>query len=1131
MILIGKNLGERQKDFNNRVNDAVAKKVNFDLIDAQKEETDIDVLFKIDVAAKYKNIGYILKILKSEDVLHIERALKTCDWLYDEEHVDLINPDYLQDNVFPHMSMKMQRKLLNTISLHVKDETRAEIFYNYCKKENFKHASYKFLIHTSETCKLEFIDSCIFGKEIFFRKGNLRLLVGNSSTLADSYLKKMGDVLTEEFLLDNNFLYFLSSERYLDAMETKYNWFEATHCKFSKKATEDIANKYKSRILAKPKYYLRRLDLKTLVKHSSQEEIKQYAIAKLSNTAQQFWAGKYWKTYKVILSAIPPEKKFEFVKEIFTNKYPGQEFESSEEFYTSGIYNLITKEQRIELTKNFENEKGNISRMKRRLWFKNVPFDEAFTVFEEKMLTTTNKKVKSNLVGVLIKAIKTKQDLERVINYYYKNYNKENVAENEKFLDAVFLHSKEEIFELDIHYWTILQKMLLDEKTSKSFDKYKATVYICHILHKIELPPQLRTFLDTADPASLNEDMALLETYKKDFIYEHASQHHLAKLKELEGKDYDKDYKVNNLISHHALSHINLLTCMDKSIDEIPEMARTYVLTYWHRFRDFDICKDLKSDHYNYTNRLKRNASTVTDFHKIKQNFENNPKFNLIPFLKRLNVYFAHDIAKDYLNYFKECLSPNFHERFDISMDCDRSLMDTAVIGIYMLAEENYKKEMILKYTPEADVRIDYIDMDGLHLCIQEAICRFAYISRPRLPISSLQRYLIGDFAKRCLPTISSLFANLTANSCFQLAQTLLNAPRSSQRFTFPLVMAHLDVGNLKEIVLNMWRTGQKLDRRDLFKSMYKSVEWRSGDEQLKYFSILKEMILTLRENDDRQCFEFLDNDEILPGNLKSAFLEAAWESIGKFRRFNSLKVTLIHYIDYHILTINKEMVRNIITEHIQNAPEYGSEKLEKAKWDLAATYLVLMSDDITTIDLLNNIMTKLIHYDHTLNRFVRKLLEICVQRERQSCSQANPVLEKLLSHLTDIAPLESKYNMMWNLKLAIICNKVIDLAYSKLKETELDHEKIAQDVQHYFAKEIGEVVKELIRNNQYLERFVPDISKQICDVQQDMTLFLHYKKVHWFTFTVFLVEGLFDFEIIEIQMLALNILSDPKSQ
>ncbi|CAB3245256.1 unnamed protein product [Arctia plantaginis] len=148
--LLGDNLGQRHRYLNSQVNLAIAAGQDcFQDIEALSEQTAVDRLFKIDVANRVKNVEYILKNLRDDDLLYVSRALK-CKWLVKRR--DLINPHYLEDVLFPQMVMPAITKMKHWLYINLTDPLTSEEFYLYYKSRNFYFAV-KFLRH----CNIEFL--------------------------------------------------------------------------------------------------------------------------------------------------------------------------------------------------------------------------------------------------------------------------------------------------------------------------------------------------------------------------------------------------------------------------------------------------------------------------------------------------------------------------------------------------------------------------------------------------------------------------------------------------------------------------------------------------------------------------------------------------------------------------------------------------------------------------------------------------------------------------------------------------------------------------------------------------------------------------------------------------------------
>ncbi|CAB3236620.1 unnamed protein product [Arctia plantaginis] len=148
--LSGDSLGERHRRLNLQVNEAAtAGQVSAQDFEALTEQTAVDRLIKIDIAIKLKNVDYIVKSLKDDDMLYVSRALK-CKWLL--ERRDIVNPNYLEDVLYPQMVLPAISKFKHWLYINLSDPVACQEFYEYYKNIKFDFAV-KFLRH----CDNEFL--------------------------------------------------------------------------------------------------------------------------------------------------------------------------------------------------------------------------------------------------------------------------------------------------------------------------------------------------------------------------------------------------------------------------------------------------------------------------------------------------------------------------------------------------------------------------------------------------------------------------------------------------------------------------------------------------------------------------------------------------------------------------------------------------------------------------------------------------------------------------------------------------------------------------------------------------------------------------------------------------------------
>lgn len=283
-----KNLREKHKDLNYKVKKAVENKVNLQEVECA-DNSDIDRIFKIDLASEYKNIDYIIEELKSGDSLYISRALKS-KWLYTTDYEYVINPYYLHNYVFPKMSFRMKKKMLGILSVKVRDERRAERFYEYCTNIlRLINIAQKFLIFASEQYKLNIMSDTVQCKELYRESYYFQHLIGNSFSLARAYAESGFP------LIQISYLYSVNEENYLDLLETYKDSPRPED--LGVKISRRIMKKHKNRVLQNLSFYLSILSQKVILQYSSCAEIQMYLRALLPEHEHDFWKNNFCDSF------------------------------------------------------------------------------------------------------------------------------------------------------------------------------------------------------------------------------------------------------------------------------------------------------------------------------------------------------------------------------------------------------------------------------------------------------------------------------------------------------------------------------------------------------------------------------------------------------------------------------------------------------------------------------------------------------------------------------------------------------------------------------------------------------------------------------------------------------------------
>ncbi|GBP17308.1 hypothetical protein EVAR_17796_1 [Eumeta japonica] len=255
----GGSLGDRQKFINQRVRDAIKQNVIFEDIKSMKGQSTVDRLFMINFASKCQNLEYIIENLKDTNMLFVGRALKSTWLITDPRHAHVINPKYLEEELFPQMMTTAVNKMLHRIYIHLKDEERCYDFYQHYKlKKNMEIAKH-FLKKCSKNVMLSeiqlFLDDisphylkviCEKCPEVFKKYIDTVTKSEKVYQIFSSKRSKYFNAL-KLILKTEPKIYFEILEQYCDSPRSNH--------RLSPKATKHIMQKHKDKYWAKPELY------------------------------------------------------------------------------------------------------------------------------------------------------------------------------------------------------------------------------------------------------------------------------------------------------------------------------------------------------------------------------------------------------------------------------------------------------------------------------------------------------------------------------------------------------------------------------------------------------------------------------------------------------------------------------------------------------------------------------------------------------------------------------------------------------------------------------------------------------------------------------------------------------------
>ncbi|XP_069355934.1 uncharacterized protein [Maniola hyperantus] len=1048
--LKGKNLGKRQQELNEEVIKTTSQNVDFNLIKEFKEDSDIDRLYKIDVASVYRNIDYIIETLKCGDSLYISRALKYT-WLFENENSFIINPDYLHHEVFPFMSIKMTKKLLTTISIHVRDEKRAEDFYKYCITEKkLNDIAAKFLIWTSEQHKMEYISN---NGHIDTR--NLKYIIGNSFDLAEVYLTREKWQINEK-VHELCYLINISSEKYLDLMEKYIDMntqrYKTNVPKLGLRISKVIITKHKERVSNNVQLYFNKLNLDMVAKHSSVDDVKKYVIALLPPNAQEFWSMDFYGSYEKIFNILPQNEIYMFLREIFLSKYPKELFEMSKNFYDLNYYKLLTNEER-EMWALENLKQNNLFPGKDDdyiwFWYQFVNYELAFKEIKTYIAVCNSNYKRAAMIDVLTDSVKNEEELEKLIKYYYERHINESEDTKIEFIENII--DKHNAYNFGENCWDVFNKILHSTGffskgyTSYASDSYKTFIIIYCFIHNKPIPEILEDYVMTKSNAQcIKYDKKNL--YKKltneqiKVVYQKCIDLCTNKLKLFDTQPYDTVKDNARKIFDFALL---IMESFEKTKDDCPDVILKYMnLDSAYRKGYAFVNNEKEKITEGKLLRLLKGDSKLL-LQKLADLSGCFPGIRINNLLKKIKVYFSNDVALDWLS----CCEPLLLEEFKYEYD----LFNAIIISVFLIGSDDYKIMFVSKYVPE-EAKIPHDSIDRKLRVIQEIICRLALYSRPPIPLECILPYIKGDYVHFCLPMFGSYLSNLPKPQCIKFVSAILNTPVSVQKHGLRLAFQCFSIEDLINLIDNVWKSTKNVSlRMIIFKALCDKIENVDENSQEKLYEVLKMLTSDLHENDTDDVFDLLTHFKL--SQFKADFLKTAWNTVSKLSDQRSKNVqrkcAIIKKIESEITVIDKEFCRTQILDEFvrsmltdQNIGQFSQnndmKSLIEVKWALAAKYIIYIDNDqLKSLELIHFILqrcTEMWNVTHngcyTSRKFMFEFIDTILLYSyfKDDKAESIPVLECIVMILTEFLPMTQIYMLYVKLNFIIISKKIIGL-------------------------------------------------------------------------------------------------------
>lgn len=924
----GKNLGEMHKRFNELVKDAKKHTLNVD--EPNVNESDIRNLINIDVANANKNVEFILKTLECSDLLYIIRALKNCDWLInDEKYAHIINPEYLNANLYPRMQTKAVFKLKHLINLKLKNELRAEQFYNYETKSS---EAIKWL----HKCSIKFIENN-FSKHA--DEINIPILVRlceKSIIFLEKYAER--EYVSSEVFLKTLFLLHVNVDKYLDIVESKSIYSQP---KFGKRATKVLMTKCPKRIIDKFSRYCNYIDTPTFVKYLN-DDLQIFLMKNIVNEDNENELTRYFSSvtnWTSFLSAMSKSKRVEFINQYFISEIKSNE---------------------IELGKTIKLIRHLQYRTPSYRWYEFFPFELAFSNVKSIIGLETDAKEKNKMLETII--LSAKGNLEhgkRLLEYFRKKHM--NFPKEIKISFLVNFMSHFNTHKLNEDCWKNLQHIIdsLDIYNKYSFDKtIIENLVVYQILHHKSVPEITAKLLTLCN--SFKTVQTKLDPKEKETIFKYLLD---IKWKEVQSNKMKRDHDFLNYIES-LKSALILLKEWNKNIldypfvlEEIRQLVKMKHGTVWYEPIKSKINNIIPSL-YNVQKSWRRHMFTesiilspteevcvniikhnpnLLDLYKneVESIFSNND-VSLRRLLRKVRIYWPESIYRYWKNVYINHLNQSDGQ-------------NAITRGLCILLSKEELLMFLNKHAP-IDSKDGSDNMDDLELGLQRCLAKNMHNARPQPNLETVLSYAKGDYLKYALPSVLAVYYNMSSIQYQEVISQILNTPVSLQKHGLRLLTNKLSSERIRELCSALCKDAKNTTiRTGIFKIVFELL-CNEKDELnvVQSWALLEILIDNLTFLEDKSIYELLYNVDQIPQSIKAKFLVKSYNYLKNLiennqKEFEGSEWDVQRLVMYSIKIIDampSEFMTAVIDDYVNN--EFFKERTYSGdKTKLISSYIL----------------------------------------------------------------------------------------------------------------------------------------------------------------------------------------------
>ncbi|CAB3226038.1 unnamed protein product [Arctia plantaginis] len=1086
MVVLRGNLGQRQKQLNTIVNEAASRYDRFEDIKDMRETSDIEKFMKIDLASKHKNIDYIMEVIKAGDTLHITRALK-CLWIYDVMYSETLNAQFVQEKIFPFMSLKMRRKMLTFMSMHIKDSDRIVNFIKCCMDIQSPKLALKFVVNAANAIKLEFLRENSDIIEETQSKTFVQHFIGNSFTLAETLLTLIGSEANKIKVLYNiRHMYSLKDVGYLDMVERHVKFIPFTNLlRLGSTITKHLIKNHKLRIIENPRIYINLLHMKTVARYITADDAKMIVSELHPATVEKYWNECFCLFYSSIINKIPYAERYQLLKSMFNLQYKCQSFENNPEFYNKQCYKFMTEEEKLDWIRDQIKSHPEMYDKPYSL-YSILAFEGAFKEITNLVKRCDSSEIRCDMMIYVLPTVKKQLHIKRLLDYY--QHSKEPEHAQEDFINRLLQEHRGYYFNKDC--WTILNEIFKKLKVYEfcpGFDaflqNFRVVAILYYIINENNLSEELKTFMSGNE--YINELLQLsskAHSADQQKVYQYLFNFYLGKISE-----FDTEERVSELLQKYVTEMLDLLSFYGKTKDDIPEVVMQVVQNDRSNLKTHKLIHVpfIEVTQKEIMKLLKVDPKLAVDkLPSIIKTHELSPTVRVSQLFKKLKVYFFNDISQQYVEYYKNWL---------LKKSLSKSCTEAATYAIFLLSDDAFKVHFMTTNVPIDDEKSK---IDPKKLRIQHAICATVLHSRPHVPLKHLLMYIKGQYIRSCLHLITSYLVNLPLPRCIEFIDEILKARSLAQERGIRVAFACFSAENLRKIVLYIWKKNNIASLRlILYSALYNKIANERECAQGKLFDILIELTSDLDENDN-DIFKVIVSGG-LPEHLASEFLNAAWIAVNSLPvdRVNLYRrADVIEHMCRIFYSMRQDHVRPIIEDFIEDLFDTLQTKISEIddaifylynkKWELAGKYVtnVRNENDLNIKNECVRLITgECLAIFNTIdgNKYIGRDLFMRFIRFMQSESYTQPfvcytyinvLFETIIEALNEAMPMEQIYFMVWEIHVDMAVRKAIiniEIHCSSLVNLS---EKITtlRDALIYFGRNIGNVINHFVERNTF---------------------------------------------------------------